>query len=289
MKETKGEKAFNIVNNGILLIIGLIMIYGFWNQICVSFSEPTKAMAGGFFLIPKGFSTVAYESVLTSSHIWRGYSNTIFITIVGTLLSVTVTALMAYPLSKDYVPGTKVINFLLVFTMLFSGGMIPTYLTVRAVGLLNTRWALIVPMLLNAYNVIIMKNFFMNISPSLEESAKIDGASEYTVFVKIILPLSKPVLATITLWVSVAYWNDFFNAMMFLRERALYPLQLVLKEIINASSPDKFMEIDEDSLFATPETIKAASAMVAAIPILAVYPFIQKYFAKGVMLGSVKG
>lgn len=289
IKRSKSEKIFDKFNIMLMFLISIVMLYGFWNQIMVSISDPQLALSGGLFLLPKGLNFGAYKTVFTSPNIWQGYMNTLIVTITGTVLGVLITALFAYPLSRKSLPARRLINFLVVFTMLFNGGMIPTFLVVKATGLLNSRWALIIPGLISGFNVIIMRNFFSNIPESLEESARIDGASDFTIFFRIILPLSKPVMATVALWVSVHHWNDFFHALIYLRDRALFPLQMILREIINATSPDEILEMNEDDLYVVPETIKAASIMVATVPILCVYPFIQKYFVKGVMLGSVKG
>lgn len=287
IKRSKGEKVFDVFNFVFMTIVGLLMLYTFWNQICISLSKPELAIKGGLFLIPKGFSISAYKAVLKFKEIWIGYKNTLFITIVGTALAVFTTSLFAYPLSRKYLPGKKFFNIFIVVTMLFSGGIIPTYLVVRGMGLLDSLWSLILPTMIGGFNVIIMRNFFSNIPDSLEESAKIDGASDFTIFMRIILPLSKPVLATITLWVAVRIWNEYFHGLVYLNDRNKYTLQLVLRDIVTTSDPQDIM--DADDLTAIPETLKAASIMVVTIPILVVYPFIQKYFVKGVMVGSVKG
>lgn len=289
IKRNKSEVIFDRINIIFMFILSIFMLYGFWNQINVSISNPQLALSGGMFLIPKGFSLEAYKSVFRSAYIWTGYANTLIVTIVGTFFGVFVTALFAYPLSRKSLPGRKFFNILVVGTMLFNGGMIPTYLIVKSTGLLNTRLALIIPALIGGFNVIIMRNFFSNVPEALEESARIDGANDFYIFFRIILPLSKPVMATVALWISVAHWNNFFSAMIYLRDRNLFPLQMILKEIINAANIDEMLEISEDDLYVVPETIKAASIMVATVPILFVYPFIQKYFVKGIMLGSVKG
>lgn len=287
IKRSKGEKIFDVFNFILMTIVGLLMFYTFWNQICISLSKPELAIKGGLFLIPKGFSLSAYKAVLKFKEIWIGYKNTLFITVVGTALSVFTTSLLAYPLSRKYLPGKKFFNIFIVITMLFSGGIIPTYLVVRGMGLLDSLWSLILPTMIVGFNVIIVRNFFSNIPDSLEESAKIDGASDFTIFLKIILPLSKPVLATITLWVAVRIWNEYFHGLIYLGDRNKYTLQLVLRDIVTTSDPQDIM--DADDLVAIPETLKAASIMVVTIPILVVYPFVQKYFVQGVMVGSVKG
>lgn len=287
-RRTKGEIAFDLANTLFFAFFSLMMLYPFVYVINLSLSGAKAAMGGGFFVVPKEISWASYRTVLTSQAIWVGYANTLFVAIVGTSLMVTVTSLTAYPLSKRSLPGRTVLTFLVVFTMLFNGGLIPTYLVVRATGLVNTRMALIVPLLVSGFNVVILRNFFANIPDEIEESARMDGAQDFTIFFRIIIPLSKPVLATVTLWVAVQLWNDFFSCLIYIQDRSKYVAQIVLRRIVMSATPDELLDLqDADSVL--PQTVKAAAIMVVTFPILCFYPFLQKYFVKGVMIGSLKG
>jgi putative aldouronate transport system permease protein len=284
-----GERIFDGANVAFMVLFSLVMIYPFVYVLNLSLSDAKLAMQGGGFLLPAGLSWKNYETVLTSRSIWTGYQNTIFVTIVGTTAMVTACAITAYPLSKKSLPGNTLITFFVVFTMLFNGGLIPTFLIVRSVGLLNTRLALFLPILVSGFNVVIMRNFFANIPDEIEDSAKMDGANDFTIFGRIVVPLSKPVLATITLWVAVQLWNDFFSCLIYIQDQAKFVVQMVLRRIVMSAQPDEMLEFDADAGAITPETVKAASIMVVTLPILFVYPFLQKYFVKGVMVGSLKG
>lgn len=279
---------FPIFNGAILVLFGLVMIYPFLYTINLSISDAVLSMQGGPFLVPRGFSLGAYRTVFTSQYIYTGYRNTLFVTSLGTVLQVGVTALFAYPLSKKRLGGYRFFNRLVVFTMLFNGGLIPTFLVVRATGLLNSLFAMIIPLLITPFNAIILRNFFAHVPESLEESARIDGANDLTIFIRIIVPLSTAAIATISLWCAVALWNEFFTNLIYIRDRSKYVVQLVLREIVNAANPEDYLGIDGDQ-FVIPETVRAAAIMVVTVPILCVYPFIQKYFVKGVMIGSIKG
>jgi len=294
IKKSIGERIFDIFNICLMIILSMLFIYPFWHQICVSLSDPNVVARGGLFLTIKGFNFSAYELVLSSEEIRQGYMNTIFVTVVGTALNVFFTAIMAYPLSKKTLPGRSIITFFVVFTMFFSGGMIPTYLVVRATGLLNSLWACIIPGLIGAYHVVITRNFFSSIPDELEEAAKIDGASGFYIFARIIVPLSMPVIATVALWNAVGHWNDYFSSLIYISDRRKYQLQMVLKEIIESSSPEEmigmgYQRSGNETRHVVPETVKAASIMVSTIPILISYPMVQKHFVKGILIGSLKG
>lgn len=288
--KTLGEKIFDNLNVFFMIMLSLMMLYPFWYQLCVSLSDPLKVAGGGVFFIPDGFSADAYKIVLKSRYLWKGFGNSLFVVIFGTLSSVVTISLTAYALSKQTLPGRTLITMLIVFTMFFSGGLIPTYLVVKATGLLNSRWSMIVPTMISAYQMVIVRNFFQNLPDALEESAKIDGASFYTIFFRIIIPLSLPVLATISLWQMVAHWNDFRKCLIYINDRNKYVAQMILREIVQV---EQYAEMDVDNtnttMRSTPETIKAASVMVISTPIICVYPFLQKYFVKGIMIGSLKG
>lgn len=275
----------------LLIILSVIMVYPFWHELMYSFSDPVSAANGGLFILPRGLNLKSYWSVLRNKSVWTGFKVSLIVTIVGTVLGVFVSAMLAYPLSKKDMPGRKFFIGMIFFTMLFGGGMIPNYLLVKELKLLDSYGALILPGLLSAWNIFILKNSFAGIPVSLEESARIDGANDITIFFKIVLPLSKAVLATIALFTAVGYWNDYFSTILYIVSKDHWSLQAVLREILsNAQSAMSSSGISvraEESI--SSETVKAATVMVATIPILAVYPFVQKYFIKGVMIGSVKG
>lgn len=283
-----GERILLCINAALICVLCVIMIYPFWYQINLSLSDALQARRGGAFLTPYGFSLSAYRSVLSSKAMGSGFVNTLFVTLAGTALSLLATSATAYPLARKDTPFRGVFTFMVVFTLIFNGGMIPTFLVVKGTGLLNSLWALIVPSLIASYNVIIMRSFFSAIPAELEESATIDGAGDIRIFLQIILPLSGPVLATVSLWLAVGYWNNYFNALLYLSKRELRVLQQILMEIINSSRADDVLSM-ENAAGITPETVKAASIMIISLPILCLYPFLQKFFVKGVMLGSVKG
>jgi len=269
----------------------IITLYPLVHVTFASVSNPSLLIQHrGLLLRPFGFELGAYEAVFQNPMIVKGYTNTIFIVVAGTTVNIVMTSLGAYVLSRKGVYWKKVLMFIIVFTMFFGGGMIPTYLLVKNLGLTNTLWSLIIPNAMSTYNMIIMRTSFMAIPESLEESAKIDGAKDFTILFKIVLPLSLPVIAVMILFYGVGHWNSWFSAMIYLRERELYPLQLILREILIASSLDNMMTevtvVDREPIG---QTIKYATIIIATAPILCIYPFLQKYFVKGIMIGALKG
>jgi putative aldouronate transport system permease protein len=250
-----------------------------------------QALKGGIFLWPRGFNLDTYRSVFKNPDIYTGFSTTLFVTAVGTVLGTLLTAMTAYPLSKSRLRGGKVLMLLVLFTMIFNAGMIPNYLLIRNLNLYDSRWALILPLLLSAYNCIIMKTFFLSIPDSLEESARIDGANDIRIFFSIIIPLSKATIASIALFTAVMYWNDYFSTVLYIKETDKWSLQAVLRNMLtNTQQAMQSAGVNVRAQTNTnAETIKAASIVVATVPILVVYPFAQKYFVKGVMIGGVKG
>jgi putative aldouronate transport system permease protein len=289
-KQTKSsilsrEGWFPAVNSVFLILLAIITLYPFWHEVSLSFSSAEEATAGGFFFWPRQFTTLAYQVLLKSNFIWTAYANSTFITVVGSIFSTVLTASTAYPLIKRGMPGRNAVTFLILFTMLFSGGIIPSYLLVKELGLINSLWALIIPGAITAYNVLIMQSFFMSLPSELEESATIDGANAIHIFVRIILPLSMPVLATVLLWEAVGQWNNFFQALIYLNERDKYTLPVLLRDIINGQQMAERSGVFSQT---TTESVIAATVVLTLIPILCVYPFLQKHFAKGVMIGAVK-
>ena len=244
----------------------------------------------GPVLLPQGFSLSAYEVVLNNKSIYAGYANTIFYVVVGTALNMIMTTLGAYVLSRKHFFWSSPIMMLITITMFFSGGMIPTYLLVEKLGMVDTRWALIIPGLVNAYNLIILRTAFAGVPDALEESAKIEGANDFQIMWKIYIPVSKATLAVIVLYYAVSHWNGWFSAVLYLRTRSLYPLQILLREILIEKSLDSMMgDINMEDLDMISDTIKYATVIISSLPIMLLYPFLQKYFVKGVMIGSVKG
>ena len=290
IRRSFGDVSFDVVNTVLLLLIVVVTIYPFLYVLFASFSDPARfASHTGLLLRPLGFETQSYKAVFENQNIFTGYKNTLFYVVVGTAVSMLITTLSAYVLSRKGYRLKRPLTFMAVFTMFFSGGLIPFYLQVNSLGLADTRWALIFPAAMSTYNMIVMRTAFSNVPESLEESARIDGAQDFTILFRIVLPLSLPTVAIMILFYGVSKWNAWFYAMVFLRGRSLYPLQLILREILILSSTSDMvtdMYVNKD-LFS--ETIKYATIIVATVPILCVYPFIQKYFVKGIMIGAVKG
>lgn len=286
--ETLSSKIFQGFNATILVIIALACLLPFVNVIASSFATTDEVMAKPFILFPTTFTLDAYKYVLSTPILFRSLFVSTGVTVVGTFISITLTSFMAYGLSRKYLPGRSILNFLVVFTMLFSGGMIPTFLVVKNLGLYNSYWALILPVAVNAYNLVIMRNFMQGIPTSLEESAKIDGASHFSIFFKIILPLSLPSIATISLFYAVNYWNSYVNAILYISDDTKWPAQVVLRQIVLVASG---MQNESSAVDVVPpaQTIKMAVIAITTIPMLILYPFVQRFFVKGAMVGSVKG
>ena len=292
MRLSTGEKVFGIFNFLILTGLMLVTLYPLMHVVFASFSEAAPLIRHrGLLLRPAGFSLEAYKLVSRNPILYSSYFNTIIYVVCGTVLSVFLTICGAYSLSRKNVLLRMPITFFCVFTMWFWGGMIPLFLLVRNLHLLDTRWALILPNAVSTYNLIVTLTYFKSIPDSLEESAKIDGANDYTIMFRIIVPLAGPVIAVIILFYSVSIWNAWFHAMLFISKRELYPVQMVLREILILSDRSKVMggSVAQGDQQDVMETIKYATAVVATVPILLVYPFIQRYFVKGIMIGAIKG
>lgn len=293
-KLTRGEKIFNVFNIAFLSLVMVITIYPFLYVIFASFSEPARLMQQrGLLLAPLGFTLEGYKMVFANPSILSGYTNTIIYVVLGTALNIFATSIAAYGLSRKNVYWSKYIMMMITFTMFFGGGMIPTYLLMKNLHLLNTRWVLILPGAIAVWNLIIMKTSFEGIPVSLEEAAKIDGANELVILWKIILPLSKATLAVMALFYAVGHWNSWFGAMIYIRDRELYPLQLILREILILNDTSNMQTITDQSQLSDfnqyKTLIQYCTIIVATGPILLVYPFLQKYFVKGVLVGGVKG
>ena len=286
-----GSGAFRVFNYTFFALLAVLMVYPFWHVIMLSLSNTRLASSGGIFLWPRGATLSTYRSVLRNKDIISGFGVSTIVTVGGTVAGTLITALTAYPLSKAKLRGGPLMMFLVLFTMLFNAGMVPYYLLLKDLKMLNTLYALIVPSLVSAYNVIIMRSFFASLPASLEESAKIDGANDAYIFFRIILPLSMATVATIALFTAVGYWNDYLSTVIYINDRAKWSLQANLRNLLTNTSKamrESGIEVNT-SMTTSEETIKAASIVVSTVPILVVYPFLQRYFVKGVMVGAIKG
>lgn len=291
-RKTMGDRAFNVVNITILALLSLVFVYPMWHCLMASFSEPT-ALIGlkGLLWKPIGFSLAGYKTVLQNQNIYIGYANTIFYVVVGTLINMVLTIIGAYCISRRGSMLMRPLTLLIVFTMYVDFGLVPMFLNVRDLGLYNSRWALILPGALSTYSMIVMRTAIYAVPRSLEESAEIDGATDWTILWKILIPCIKATLAVVALGYVVGHWNSWFGASIYLRDRDKFPLQLFLREILIAnsqsaaagegSSVDGFLYMDE--------LLKYCTIVISTVPILCAYPFVQKYFVSGMMLGSVKG
>ena len=277
-----GERIFYIADDLLMILLCVLILLPLIHVVAGSFSDGAAYMShSGLLLWPLKPTTAAYESVITNQNIWTGYRNTLFIVIVGTALDMLFSLVAAYVLSRKKYMLKSFFNLMVVFSMYFSGGMIPFFIVVKGVGLYKSIWALILPSLINVFNLVIVRTAMTGVPDSLEESAQLDGAGHLTILFRIITPLILPSVAVVALYYAVSHWNSWFNALLFIKDRKQYPLQLILREILILS------DTDED--FTMSETIQFATIVVATIPILCVYPFIQRYFVKGIMVGAVKG
>ena len=295
MKLKISEKIVNGVIYTILILIGFMMIYPFWNAMVISLNVGTDTARGGLTFWPRQFTLDNYKVVFARPEIMRAFRISIFRTVIATVLGTLVNAMLAYGLSKKELMGRKFFTTVCIFTMYFNGGLIPFFLLIRNVGLLNSFWTMVIPFLVNVWYMVIFRTFFTQIPKGLEESALIDGCNYLQIFTRIVLPVSKPVIATITLFTAVYHWNEWFNASVFIRNDRLLPIQAVLRQIINSNimqdldnaSGAAMDALRRTSTFTTQSLVMSAM-MVATIPIILVYPFVQKYFVQGVMIGSLK-
>lgn len=289
-KTSFAEKCFDTINVVLLILMMLLTVYPLIYVLFASVSDAGSLMGyKGMLWRPLGFSLDAYTNVFRNPMIVRGYGNTLFVVLAGLVLNITLTAFGAYALSRKSLKYRKPLMLFIIFTMFFSGGLIPLYLTVKGVGLIDSLWSLIIPTAINTFNLILMKTAFEAIPDALEESAKIDGANDFVILFRIVLPLSMPVIAVMLLYYGVGHWNSWFNAMIFLQERSLYPLQLVLRGILLQGETNANSGASDDDAAMLAATLKYATIIVATVPILFVYPFLQKYFVKGALIGAVKG
>ncbi len=289
MKKHAGDWAFDIFNFLLMTFLCFITVYPFLYLLSLSFTSGDVPLTQNYIIPPK-VTLDNYAKVLTNSDIGNGFIMTIARTLLGTAISLVCTVCTAYPLSKKYFVHRNLFTSFVVITMFVSGGTIPSYLLVKSIGLMDTIWALVLPGAISAYNVVICRNFFMGIPDSLEESARIDGANDIIILFRIILPVSLPIIATLTLWVAVANWNAWFDSLIYITTSRKQVLQVVMRRIVLEGTQEMMNPDPElEAMLVNPETIKATTVMVTTLPILCVYPFIQKYFVKGVMVGSLKG
>lgn len=293
MKPTPGEKVFYAINYILLALLGVTCLFPLLNTIALSLSDIHEIESGRVTFYPIGWNTDAFSSLLKGTRVVDSFQNSLIITIVGVLFSMTATIITAYPISRRIFIGRRVFTLAMVFTMLFSGGLIPTYLVVKSLGLINSYFALWLPGLISTYNLLVMRTFFMNIPDELDDAARIDGCTEIGYLLRIVLPLSLPVIATLTLFYGVGYWNMFLGVLIYINDTAKFNLivlvqnmiqsQRLLQEIVNSGAAST------TDIEVVPESLKAAGVLIVVVPMIVVYPFLQRYFVKGVMLGSIKG
>jgi len=299
MKQSRTDVVFSVCNLTIIIVLTVLVTYPLYYTIIASFSESSAIALGKVTIWPVGFSLMAYKNVMNNSNIWIGYRNTIFYTIFATLYNLALTIPCAYVLSKKYMPLRKTLTWFFFITMYFGGGLIPTYMFIRSLGLINTPWVMIVGAGVSCYNMIVTRQFFTNTIPEeMYEAAAIDGAGHFQMFFRIALPLATPIIAVMALYYGVGHWNAYFNAMIYITDRNLYPLQLVLRSILimNEQALQAAIELGDDELINAAmarsqmaQVMKYSLIFIASAPLLAAYPFIQRYFVKGVMIGSIKG
>lgn len=291
---TRQDRLFLMANDIFLFLILLVVLYPLVYVVSASFSSPSAVVTGKVWLFPVEPSLAGYKAVFSNKSIMTGYANTLFYTVAGTLLNVVLTIAAAYPLARRDFKPRNVIMMIFAFTMFFGGGIIPTYILIKNLGLIDTRWVMILPQALSVFNIIITRTFFQNTPSELLEASQIDGCSDMRYLISVLLPLSKPIIAVMSLFYSVMHWNAFFDALLYLNSESLRPLQLVLREILVVNSIDVSMmqNVNIEELTARQglsELLKYSLIIIASVPLLLFYPFIQRFFVKGVMIGAIKG
>ena len=291
IRESRGDRIFQACAVAVGVIIMLIVAYPLYFTVIASISKPEDVLMGKVLLWPRNISFESYKMVIAEQDIWMGYGNTILYTVLGTCLNLVLTIMLAYPLSCPDLPWRKQLTFVASFTMLFSGGLIPTFLVVRNLGMYNSIWAMLLPTGIGTYNMLVMKNFFQSSIPNeLKEAAELDGCNQIQTLLLVVLPLSGAIIAVIILFYAVGHWNAYFNALIYLKDRAKFPLQVILREILLQNQ--ELAAGDGTGLYEkmmAAETMKYASIIVSSLPVICLYPFVQKYFVKGVMVGAIKG
>jgi putative aldouronate transport system permease protein len=290
IKDTRGTKVFRAANGVFLTVLCVVTLYPFVNVIAKAFSNEGDISAGRVNLFPRGFNLVTFHAVVSDPAFWRDYKNTIVYTVVGTVIAIALTTTFAYALSRRDLPGRKAFIGFAVFTMFFSGGLIPNYIVVTQwLHLRNTIWAIVLPGALSVFNLLVMKSFFDGFPTDLEEAASLDGLSQYGVFFRIVLPLSKAVLATMVLFYAVALWNNWFNAFLYLDKKEMFPVMMYLRNLIAGAMGAQDITGSQTEAVQIGANVQSVAMLLIVIPIVCLYPFVQRYFVSGVMLGSVKG
>lgn len=295
MRISTGQKLFAILNYGLLIALSFSILFPFWRIVVLSLNDGLDALRGGIYWWPRKFTWTNYSVIFAQSQIMDAYKVTLIRTVVGTLLSVFCMSLMAYGLSKKHLRGRQIVNAMILITMFFGGGLIPLYLLLKDLHLLNSVWVYIVPSLYSVWNIVLFRTFFQMLPSALEESAKIDGANDLTVYFRIVLPLSLPIFATISLFVAVGHWNDWFSGTVFVQRPDLVPLQTLLMNVIRENDSSTMIAGGAANLTSekvknvTSQSVKMATLVATILPVVCLYPFLQKYFVKGVMVGSIKG
>lgn len=286
------DRVLDIVKILILGIVVIVTIYPFWNVFIVSINDATDSLRGGLYFLPRKLSLAAYTNILTRKTFLSSIKVSVARTVVGTPIAVLVTSMLAYALSRKDLVGRKIFNMLFIFTMYFGGGLVPYYMVLKNMHLLDTFWVYIIPAMMSVYNMILVKNYIESMPEELFEAAKIDGANDLLIFFRMVLPLTKPILMTVGLFVAIGQWNSWFDAYLYTSSQSLKPMQSILVEILNQyqtkGSVSDQMSKAAAGVTVTPDSIRMAATMIVTIPIIMVYPFIQKYFVKGIMLGAVK-
>lgn len=289
MRKSISRNIFDIINAIIMIGISIVALYPFLNQLAISFSSTSAVMSGSVTVYPQEFTLDTYRDIVKGGDFWNCYKNTIIYVIVGTALGLIFTTMCSYALSKK-IAGRKGLLFFIVFTMYFSGGLIPSYLLMNQLRLSGTIWSVVLPSMILPYHILLMKTYFESLPEELEDASKIDGLSQFGYFIRVAVPLSKPIIATMILFISVIYWNDWFNALIYLNDNNQYPVTLYLRNILmGASVAAQNGAVDSSSSRQLPQAVQAASLILVIFPVLCVYPFVQKHFTKGIMLGAIKG
>jgi len=284
----KKTSLFDVFNVILFIIITFVWIYPLWYVIVSSFSTPAAYYADAYHIVPRSFTLDNFKYILLDKSVFRAFGVSARVTIIGTMLSIFLTAVAGYCLSKDHLPEVHIIYRLIILSMYISGGTVPMYLLVTNLHLKNTIWALILPALIGTFNMILARNYFLSLPDSLEEAAKIDGATEFSVFLRIIIPLSKPILATLSLYYIVGYWNAYMNAILYMTEADMFTLPVILRSMLQNAKKEDMNQINA-ARNSFREGMNMATVLISIVPILMIYPFLQKYFVKGVMVGAVKG
>ncbi|MEU8153043.1 carbohydrate ABC transporter permease [Micromonospora sp. NPDC048986] len=286
--DSRGYRIFRVVNTIVLLGVVVVTLYPFLNIVARSLSEEAYIIAGKVTIFPRGFDLTAYKLLMSDAMFWTNYRNTVVYTVVATLISIVLTTCYAYVLSKPQLKGRPFLIGVALFTMFFSGGLIPNYVLVTSLGMKNTIWAVVIPNAISVFNLLVMKAFFESLPSELEEAAAVDGLNTYGILLRIVLPLSKAIIATMVLFYAVSFWNSWFTAFLYIDQQDLLPVTVYLRNLIAGATSAESAAADADKVQAA-ATLQAVTIVLTTLPILAIYPFVQRYFVRGVMLGAVKG